>query len=101
MARLYFATFWLIVFTGTLRKWVFPGVTALYLLQDVPIALAYLHALRSGLFTRSYMMLGVILLSTLVTLQALMQIIISGLNITVGCASLQSIAETLSGGIWS
>jgi hypothetical protein len=80
MARLYFATFWMILFTGAIRKWVFPGVSALYLLQDVPIVFAYLYALWSGLFSRSYLMLGIILLSVVVTLQGLAQIVFTGLD---------------------
>jgi hypothetical protein len=80
MAKYFFATFWFIVFTGSVRKWMFPGVTALYLLQDVPIGLAYLYAIRRGVFSRGYLLLGTVILSLLITLQALAQIIFSGLN---------------------
>ena len=80
MARFFFATFWTIIFTGAVRKWVFPGVAVVYLLQDVPIALAYLYALWSGTFTRGYLTLGVIVFSSLVTMQALVQMIIPELN---------------------
>jgi hypothetical protein len=86
MARLYFATFWTIVFTGAVRKWISPGTSALYLLQDIPICLAYFYALRKGFFDRGYMLLGIGLLSTLILLQGLAQIIISGLNLFVALA---------------
>ena len=50
LAKWFFASFWMIVFTGAIRKWIMPGVTALYLLQDVPIGLAYLYAIWTGFF---------------------------------------------------
>jgi len=54
MARYYFASFWCILFTGAVRKWIFPHNSILYLLQDVPISFFYVYGLRSGLFTRGY-----------------------------------------------
>ena len=80
MAKYYFATFWVIVFTGAIRKWIFPGASIFYLLQDVPIGFAYLYALITGFFDRGYMLLTIILLSTVMTLQALAQIVFGGLE---------------------
>jgi hypothetical protein len=80
MARLYFATFWTILFTGSIRKWIAPGVSALYLLQDVPIAIAYFYALWKGMLDRGYLLLGIALLSAIVLLQGLAQVIFSGLD---------------------
>jgi len=90
MARLVFASFWTIVFTGAVRKWIAPGVTALYLLQDIPIGLAYIYALYTGLFTRGYMMLGIMLLTAVLTLQGLLQIIVSGLSPVVAFIGLHN-----------
>jgi len=90
MAKFFFATFWFIIFTGAVRKWMFPGVSALYLLQDVPIGLAYLYALWSGLFSRTYLMLGIVLLSVLITLQGLAQIIFSGLDAFVATVGIHN-----------
>ncbi len=90
MARLVFASFWAIVFTGAVRKWIAPGVTALYLLQDIPIGLAYVYALYTGLFTRGYMMLGIILLAAVLTLQGLLQIIVSGLSPVIALIGLHN-----------
>jgi hypothetical protein len=90
MARLFFASFWTIVFTGSVRKWMFPGVSILYLLQDVPIALAYAYALWSGFFSRSYLTVCIVLLSTVITLQALAQIIFSGLDVFVAVVGLHN-----------
>ncbi len=58
----------------------FPGTSALYLTQDVPIFLAYLFAIYSGVFSRGYVTLGIIALGSAIILQALTQIVISGLN---------------------
>jgi hypothetical protein len=83
MARLYFASFWAILFTGAIRKWLAPGTTILYLLQDVPIGAAYLFGLWKGLFDRGYLLLCIALLSTIILLQGLAQVIISGLDVFV------------------
>lgn len=83
MARLYFASFWAILLTGAIRKWLAPGTAILYLLQDVPIGAAYLYGLWKGLFDRGYLFLGIILLSTIILLQGLTQIVISGLDVFV------------------
>jgi hypothetical protein len=64
MAQWYFASFWLIVFTGAIRKWLKPGVTVLYLLQDVTSGLAYLYVIWKGFFDRGYMLLAIIVPST-------------------------------------
>jgi hypothetical protein len=83
LAKFYFATFWAIIFTGAVRKWLFPGVSILYLLQDVPIGLAYVYAIWVGLFDRGYLLLGVILLSAVLILQGLLQVIVVGLPVFV------------------
>lgn len=80
VARLFFVTFWLVVFTGAIRKWLFPGTAALYILQDIPIAVAYAYAVWKGCFSHGLMLMGVILLSVILTLQGLLQIVVSGLT---------------------
>lgn len=80
LARLFFATVWTVVFTGAVRKWLFPHITALYLLQDVPIAFTYLCAIYYMRFVKGYLFLGVVALSTLITLQCLAQIVFAGLD---------------------
>jgi hypothetical protein len=80
LAQFYFASFWCILFTGAIRKWLFPHVTVFYLLQDVPIVLCYLYALVTLRFTRGYLCFGIIVLSVLITLQGLLQIIELGIS---------------------
>jgi hypothetical protein len=80
LAQCFFASFWTIVFTGAVRKWIFPGNPVMYLLQDVPIGISYLMAIRYGFFDRGSMMVGMVILSAAITLQALAQIIFSDLT---------------------
>ena len=74
LARYFFATFWLIVFTGALRKWIAPGFKLLYLAQDVPIFGAYFYALRAGLVQRTVLGAGILFFSFILVLQGLLQI---------------------------
>ena len=90
LTKLYFATFWAILLTGAIRKWLIPGVSALYLLQDVPIGLAYIYALWKGLFDRGQMMLVVLMLSALLTLQGLAQVIFAGHDLLVAVVGLHN-----------
>lgn len=80
VAQFFFASFWAIVFTGSVRKWLFPHVSAFYLLQDVPITLAYIYAITKGYFSRGLLFLGIFFLSALVILQTLLQIVVLGLS---------------------
>jgi len=84
IAQLFFATFWLIVFTGSVRKWIFPGSGIFYLLQDVPISLAYVYALYKGFFTRGLLFVGMMLLGAILALQTLLQIVAIDLSPKVG-----------------
>jgi hypothetical protein len=86
MARLFFATFWVILLNGAVRKWIAPNISILYLLQDVPIFIAYCYAIWKGFFDRGYLMLGIVLLSTIILLQGLVQILVSGLDLFVALA---------------
>lgn len=78
MAGYYFATFWCILFTGAIRKWMFPHVSILYLFQDIPIFLAYIYALRSGIYRLGVLFYGIVTISVVVTLQTLAQVVLIG-----------------------
>ena len=90
MARFFFASFWTIVFTGAIRKWIFPGASILYLTQDVPILFSYMAAIYLGLYNRGVMMLGVVLLSAIISLQGMIQIIFSGLPVFIALVGLHN-----------
>lgn len=90
LMRWFFLSFWAIITTGAIRKWLFPGVSVLYLLQDVPIGLGYLYALWKGRFDRGVLFLGVMLLSALLIFQGMLQIVISGLNYFVAVVGIHN-----------
>ena len=83
LLRLFFATYWMVVFTGAIRKWMFPTHQILYILQDIPIAMAYMYAMGTGLFTRSFLALGVGLLSAVLIVHGLLQVVLIDLSIKV------------------
>lgn len=66
----------------------FPHVAALYLFQDIPIAMAYFYALRTGLFEVGPLFAGTMLLGVILTFQALAQIILVGLDPVVAIVGL-------------
>ncbi|HTJ31423.1 MAG TPA: hypothetical protein VL346_13030 [Acidobacteriaceae bacterium] len=80
VAQYFFAAFWTIIFTGCFRKWLFPGTSIFYLLQDVPITLAYLYAISKGYFTRGLLFMGIGLLSAILILLGLLQVVVIGLS---------------------
>ena len=83
LLRLFFATYWLVVFTGAIRKWLFPTNQIFYLLQDIPLAIAYLYALWTGLFTRFFLALGVASLCAVLIAHGLLQVVLIDLPIKV------------------
>lgn len=80
LAQLYITSFLFIIFTGAVRKWIFPRSPIFYVLQDVPITLAYVYALVRMRFTRGYLLLGILALSSVLILLGLVQIVGLGLS---------------------
>lgn len=68
--QLIWVYFWLLLFEGTLRKWVFQGAiaNALLVVRDPIVLAAYFFAWKSGLFPRNLFMIfgGLLALITLV-----------------------------------
>jgi hypothetical protein len=90
MAKFMMATWLAIMFTGSVRKWIFPGVSALYLLQDIPIAFAYCYALWKGFYVKGPMLLAILLMSVMLTFVGLMQIIFLGLGPVVAVVGMHN-----------
>jgi hypothetical protein len=90
MAKMVLATWLAILLTGSIRKWVFPGVSVLYLLQDIPIAAAYLYAIWKGFYLRGYLLLGILVMTVVLTFQGLMQVIVTGLSPFVAAVGLHN-----------
>ena len=90
MTKMVLVTWLTILLTGSIRKWAFPGVSALYLLQDVPIAVAYLYAIWKGFYLRGYLLLGILVMAVVLTFQGLMQVIVTGLSPFVAAVGLHN-----------
>ena len=75
------ATWLCILLQGALRKWFFPGSAALYLIQDVPLTLAYVFALWKGLVWGSKLAWMTLLVSAELAIQAMLQVIFGTLQL--------------------
>jgi hypothetical protein len=72
LRRLIWTYFWLLIFEGALRKWVFPGLAnPLLIVRDPIVILIYLVALGSGLFPRNVLVLVTIALGVASTVVSL------------------------------
>lgn len=69
-----------VLMQGALRKWIFPGVTALYLVQDVPLIVAYGYAVLKGYVWAGKVMMGCVLVALLLSIEALAQIVVVDLD---------------------
>lgn len=64
--------FLLVIFEGSLRKWVFPGAsTALLLIRDPVVAVCYLIALRSGKFPSGAFVISALFIGLMSTMASL------------------------------
>jgi hypothetical protein len=71
-----FLTAWVtVLLQGALRKWVFPGATIVYLVQDVPLAIAYAYALRKNILWTGRLAGLCACITALLFVQAMLQII--------------------------
>jgi hypothetical protein len=72
LKRLIWTYFWLLMFEGALRKWVFPGLAnPLLVVRDPVVILIYLVALGSGLFPRNTIVIVTIALGVASTVASL------------------------------
>lgn len=79
---LLFTISWVVIITqGALRKWVFPGFPIFYLVQDIPILLAYIYALRKGIVWIGGVLYFSIFLSLILIFQSLLQVIFIRYNL--------------------
>ena len=81
LANLFMATWICVLLQGALRKWVFPGVAALYLIQDVPLTLAYIYALWKGLVWGGRLAWMCLLVSAVLAIQTTLQVIFGDLQL--------------------
>lgn len=75
LANLFLVSWICVLLQGALRKWAFPGVTVLYLIQDVPLLLAYIYAVVKGLVWSGKVAAGCTLVAILLSIETLVQLI--------------------------
>ena len=83
LLQLFLATYVLTVCTGAIRKWLFPSMTALYFLQDLPILAAYVYAFRYKLYKNGPVAWGIAIISALLLGQSLIQFAVLNLQLKI------------------
>lgn len=84
----FFMVAWIsILLQGALRKWIFPGLTIMYLVQDLPLLAAYVYAIYKGIVWNR-LALACIALAIWLSIQSLAQVILVGHSITVAVIGL-------------
>ncbi len=76
LAKLFLISWIFVLLQGALRKWFFPGITAIYLVQDVPLFLAYVYGIQKGIVSGGKLVIFFVLSSLALVIQALMQIML-------------------------
>ncbi len=77
-----------VLMQGALRKWVLPGVNILYLVQDVPLLFAYVYALWKGLVWGGKVAWTCIVISIVLSIQAMLQLIAGDLTMRMAVIGL-------------
>jgi len=70
-----------VLMQGALRKWVFPGASILYLIQDVPLLAAYFYAAWKGLLWTGKLAWGCVILTIALSIEGMLQIIFVSLSL--------------------
>ena len=84
VVRLIFLVYWLLIFDGILRKWVFPEFhQILYFLRDPFILLIYMSAIRHDLFDRNAYLFAFVAFGVASSIVAFVAYLISGTNMFV------------------
>jgi len=88
LAHLFMAGWICVLLQGALRKWVFPGLTILYLIQDLPLMLAYVYAFWKGLVWGGKLGWTCIGISILLGIETLLQLIFGDLHMRTAVVGL-------------
>jgi hypothetical protein len=81
LAHLFMAAWICVLMQGALRKWFFPGAAILYLIQDVPLMMAYVWALWKGLVWTGKLGWTCVVIAIVLGIQAMLQIIFVDLKL--------------------
>src|ERR1700722_20715324 len=80
LANLFMAAWILVLLQGALRKWAFQGANFLYLIQDVPLILAYVYAFWKGLVWGGKLAWTMIVIAIVLSIQTMLQLIFADLT---------------------
>lgn len=81
LAHLFLAAWVCVLVQGALRKWVFPNAPILYLIQDVPLLMAYFYAVWKKLLWTGPVAWTLTVLSILLGIETMLQIIFGDLSL--------------------
>jgi hypothetical protein len=81
LAHIVMASWICVVLQGALRKWVFPGMAILYLIQDVPLLIAYIYALWKGLVWGGKLAWVCIVIAIVISIQTMLQLILLSIHL--------------------
>lgn len=84
------ATWICVILQGALRKWIFPGANILYFVQDVPLLFAYVYAFWKGLVWGGKVAWTCIVVSILISIQAMLQLIFGDLHLRTAVIGLHN-----------
>ena len=87
LANLFLIAWISVLLQGALRKWIFPGVTIIYLIQDLPLLVAYVYALYKGIVWDK-LAFACTVVAIWLSVQGLAQVILIGHSITVAVIGL-------------
>lgn len=88
LALLFLASWICVLISGALRKWAFPSLNILYLLQDLPLFMAYVYAFWKGLFWGGRLAWTCIVLTAVLAVESMLQIIFGNLQLRTAVVGL-------------
>jgi hypothetical protein len=80
LAHLFMAAWICVLLQGALRKWAFPSVASIYLIQDVPLLMAYVYALWKGLVWGGKLAWTCVAIAVVLSIETMLQLIFLGLQ---------------------
>jgi hypothetical protein len=88
LAYIFMSAWVLVLMQGALRKWVFPGINAIYLIQDIPLLLAYIFAFWKGLVWQGRLAWMCVAIAILLSIETMVQMIFVDLSLRTAIVGL-------------
>lgn len=81
LAYIFLSAWVCVLIQGALRKWVFPGIASLYLIQDVPLIAAYIFAAWKGLVWGGKLAWTCVVIAVVLSIETMIQLILIDLKL--------------------